>query len=67
VVAETSLSAVLAVGAVLLFRSLLALTRIDLGYRTEGRLVMSAHVPAHGRDQYLRVRNFIVCAPCWQP
>jgi predicted permease len=55
VVAEVSLSAVLAVGAVLLFRSLLALTTIDLGYRTEGRLVMYTHVPAHGRDEYLRV------------
>jgi len=55
VVAEVSLSVVLAVGAVLLFRSFVALSNVDLGYRTESRLVMYVDIPAHGRDGYLRV------------
>ncbi len=55
VVTEVALSVVLAIGAVLLLRSLVALTTIDLGYHPEGRLVVSAHVPAHGLEEYLRV------------
>ena len=53
VVAEIALAVVLAVGAGLLFRSFLALHSVNLGYRTEGVLVMYAHLPAQS-DQELR-------------
>ena len=55
VVAEIALSLVLAVGAGLLFRSFAALTNVELGFRTEGRLVMYAHAPAHTLNQHLQV------------
>jgi putative ABC transport system permease protein len=53
VVAQVALSFALAVGAGLLFRSFLALNTVDLGYRTQGMLVMYAHDPAKTLDQYL--------------
>ena len=58
VVSQIALSFVLVVGATLLFRSFLALSSTDLGFHTEGRLVMYAHDPANTKDEYLRVVNF---------
>lgn len=46
VTVEIALSVMLAVGAGLLLRSFLALHAADLGFRTDGLLVMYAHVPA---------------------
>ena len=46
VVGQIAVSLVLAVGAGLLFRTLLALHDADLGYRTEGVLVAYANMPA---------------------
>src|SRR5438270_696532 len=47
VVGQIAVSLVLAVGAGLLFRTLLALHGADLGYRTEGILIAYANMPAH--------------------
>lgn len=47
VVGQIAVSLVLAIGAGLLFRTLLALHDADLGYRTEGILVAYANMPAH--------------------
>jgi putative ABC transport system permease protein len=58
VVAQVALSFALAIGAGLLFRSFLALTSVDLGFRTQGMLVMYAHDPAHTLDDYLRAGRF---------
>jgi putative ABC transport system permease protein len=44
--AEVALALVLMLGAGLLFRSLLALNAVDLGYQTEGRVVLTASIPA---------------------
>ena len=55
VVAEIALSFILAIGAGLLFRSFLALTAVDLGFRAEGLLVMYAHAPAHSLQEMLAV------------
>jgi predicted permease len=55
VVAEIALSLVLAIGAGLLFRSFVSLTTIQLGFRSEGLLVMYAHAPAHSLNDHLRV------------
>jgi len=55
VVAQIALSFVLAIGAGLLLRSFLALTSVQLGYRTEGILVMYAHSPARSLEEYLGV------------
>ena len=54
VVAQVALSFALAIGAGLLFRSFLALNTVDLGYRTQGMLVMYAHDPARTLDDYLQ-------------
>jgi putative ABC transport system permease protein len=54
VVAQVALSFALAIGAGLLFRSFLALNTVDLGYRTQGMLVMYAHDPAHTLNEYLQ-------------
>jgi hypothetical protein len=43
--AEVALALVLTLGAALLFRSFLNLNAVDLGYHTEGRLVLTASVP----------------------
>lgn len=52
--AEVALALVLTFGAGLLFRSFLALSAVDLGYRTENRLVLTASIPAKGEEQHLR-------------
>jgi putative ABC transport system permease protein len=51
---EIALALVLALGAGLLFRSFLALNAVDLGYRTEGRLVLTASIPATTEAQHLQ-------------
>jgi hypothetical protein len=51
--AEVALALVLTLGAGLLFRSLLALNAADLGYQTEGRLVLTASIPAKTEAQHL--------------
>jgi putative ABC transport system permease protein len=52
--AEVTLALVLTLGAGLLFRSLIALSEVDLGYRTEGRLVLTASIPAKTEAQHLQ-------------
>lgn len=47
VVGQVAVSLMLAIGAGLLFRTLLALHSADLGFRTEGILVAYANMPAH--------------------
>jgi len=47
VVGQIAVSLMLAIGAGLLFRTLLALHSADLGFRTEGILVAYANMPAH--------------------
>jgi putative ABC transport system permease protein len=51
--AEVALALVLTLGAGLLFRSFLELSAVDLGYRTEGRLVLTASIPAKTEAQHL--------------
>jgi len=58
VVAQVALSFALAIGAGLLFRSFLALTSVDLGFRTQGMLVMYAHDPARTLDDFLQAGRF---------
>src|SRR5260221_12886149 len=59
VVAQIALSLVLAIGAGLLLRSFLTLTSVQLGYRTEGILVMYAHAPAGSLEEHVGVgRSF---------
>jgi putative ABC transport system permease protein len=58
VVVQVALSFALAIGAGLLFRSFLALNGVDLGYRTQGMLVMYAHDPAYTLDDYLQAGRF---------
>jgi predicted permease len=53
VVAQIALSFVLAIGAGLLLRSFLTLSNVQLGYRTEGILVMYAHAPARSLEEYV--------------
>jgi predicted permease len=52
--AEVALALVLTLGAGLLFRSFLALNAVELGYRTEGRLVVTASIPAKSEAQHLK-------------
>src|SRR5262249_30875096 len=47
VVGQVAVALVLAIGAGLLFRTLIALHSADLGFRTEGILVTYANMPAH--------------------
>jgi putative ABC transport system permease protein len=54
VVVQVALSFALAIGAGLFMRSFLALTAVDLGFRTQDMLVMYAHDPAHTLDEFLR-------------
>jgi predicted permease len=54
VAAEVALALVLTLGAGLLFRSFLALNAVDLGYQTEGRLVLTASIPAKTEAQHLQ-------------
>jgi len=58
VVAQIAVSLVLAIGAGLLFRTLLALHDADLGYRTEGILVAYANMPAHTPAEYEEAGRF---------
>ncbi len=51
---EVALALVLTLGAGLLFRSFLALNAVDLGYHTEGRLVLTASIPAKTEAQHLQ-------------
>ncbi len=51
--AEVALALVLTLGAGLLFRSLLLLNAVDVGYQTEGRLVLTASIPARTQAQHL--------------
>ncbi|HEV3140753.1 MAG TPA: ABC transporter permease [Vicinamibacterales bacterium] len=62
VVVQVALSFALAIGAGLLFRSFLTLTSVDLGFRTQGILVMYAHDPAHTLDDYLQAGRFFADA-----
>jgi putative ABC transport system permease protein len=62
VVAQVALSFALAIGAGLLFRSFLALNTADLGYRTQGLLVMYAHDPARTLEQYLEAGQTLATA-----
>ena len=55
VITEIALSFVLAIGAGLLFRSLISLYEAPLGFRPEGLLIMYAHAPARDLPQYLQV------------
>jgi putative ABC transport system permease protein len=52
--AEVALALVLTLGAGLLLRSFLALNAVDLGYETEGRLVLTASIPAKTEAQHLQ-------------
>jgi predicted permease len=52
--AEVALALVLTLGAGLLFRSFLALSTVELGYRTEGRMVLTASIPAKTEAQHLQ-------------
>lgn len=52
--AEVALALVLTLGAGLLFRSFLALSAVDLGYHTEGRLVLTASISAKTEAQHLQ-------------
>jgi putative ABC transport system permease protein len=59
VVAQIALSLVLAIGAGLLLRSFASLNSVQLGYRTDGILVMYAHAPAHSLGELVAVsRSF---------
>jgi predicted permease len=51
--AEVALALVLTLGAGLLFRSFLALSAVDLGYQTEGRLALTASIQAKTEAQHL--------------
>ena len=59
VVVQVALSFALAIGAGLLFRSFLALNHVDLGFRSEGMLVMYAHDPARTLNDYLQAGRFL--------
>ena len=52
--AEIAMALVLTLGAGLFFRSFMALTAVDLGYRTDGRLVLTASIPARTEAQHLQ-------------
>jgi predicted permease len=58
VVGEIAVSFTLAIGAGLLLRSFIGLTKVELGYRPQSVLVMQAHRPATGLQEYVRVARF---------
>jgi predicted permease len=58
VVGQIAVSLVLAIGAGLLFRTMLALHSADLGYRTEGILVAYANMPAHTLSEQREAGRF---------
>ena len=55
VIAQIALSFVLAIGAGLLMRSFMALNNAQMGFRSDGILVMYAHAPARTLDEQLGV------------
>lgn len=59
VVVQVAFAFALAISAGLFFRSFVGLTRVDLGFQTEGMLVMSAHRPARTLDEYLQAGRFL--------
>lgn len=59
VVAQIALSLMLAVGAGLLFRTLLALHAADLGFRSEGVLIAYTHVPAKTTAEAVQAGQFL--------
>ena len=54
VVAQIAVAFVLTTGAALLFRSFVALTEVDLGFKSEKLLVMYTSVPAKTREDHIR-------------
>ncbi len=58
VVFQVALSFALTVSAGLMFRSFLALNAVDLGFRTDGLLVMQAHHPARTVDDHIKAARF---------
>ena len=58
VVAQVAVSLMLAVGAGLLFRTLLALQGAELGYRSEGILVAYANMPARTPREHEQAEQF---------
>ena len=58
VVFQVALSFALTVSAGLMFRSFLALNAVDLGFRTDGLLVMQAHHPARTLDDHIKAARF---------
>ncbi len=58
VVGQIALSLMLAIGAGLLFRTMLALHHAELGYRTEGILVAYTHAPARTLPEALQAGEF---------
>ena len=58
VVGQIAISFVLAIGAGLLFRTLLALHDADLGFRTEGLLVTYAEMPANTPAEHEQAGRF---------
>ena len=63
VIAQVALSFVLAIGAGLLFRSFLAMSSVDLGFRTQGMLMMYAHDPARTLEDHLKAGRFFAELP----
>ena len=61
-VVQVALSFALAISAGLMFRSFLALTTVDLGFHTQGMLVMYAHEPARTLDDFLRAGRLLETA-----
>jgi putative ABC transport system permease protein len=62
VVVQVALSCALAISAGLLVRSFVALTTVDLGFRTQGMLVMYAHDPARTLGDYLQAGRLLEAA-----
>ena len=58
VAGQIALTLTLAIGAGLLFRTMLALHEANLGYRTQGILVTYAHAPAHTLPQAVQAGQF---------
>jgi putative ABC transport system permease protein len=58
VVVQVALAFALAISATLFFRSFVSLTRVDLGFQTEGMLVTYAHRPARTLAEYLQAGRF---------
>jgi predicted permease len=57
-VGQIALSLVLVISAGLLFRSFLSLTEVDLGFRSEGLLAVTTHIPARTEQRYVTATEF---------